>query len=161
MTPWTAACQDSLSFTISRVCTNSGPLNQWYHSTISSSVTLRLILPSIFPKIMVFATESAVYNKWPKYWNLSFNIRPSSEYSGLIYFGIDWFDFLEVQGTLKSLLQYHNLKCFFSIYWYDYVIFLNLFYCWRDFILFILFISFHFTSPYLTFFNCSTWHAGF
>ena len=64
-----------------------------------------LLLPSIFPSIRVFSDESAPYFRWPKYWSFSFSISPSSEYSGLISFGVDWLDLLAVQGTLKSLLQ--------------------------------------------------------
>ena len=64
-----------------------------------------LLLPSIFPSIRVFSNESALHIKWPKYWSFSFNISPSSEYSGLISFRIDWLDLLAAQGTLKSLLQ--------------------------------------------------------
>ena len=69
-----------------------------------------LLLPSIFPSIRVFSNESALLVKWPKYWSFSFSISPTNEYSGLISFRIDWFDLLAVQGTLKSLLQHHNLK---------------------------------------------------
>ena len=69
---------------------------------------LLLLLPSIFPSIRIFFNESAFRIRWPKYW--SFSISPSSEYSGLISFRIDWFDLLEVQGTLKNLLQHHSLK---------------------------------------------------
>ena len=69
-----------------------------------------LLLPSIFPSIRVFANESALHIRWPKYWSFSFSISPSNEYSGLISFKIDWFDLLAVQGTLKSLLQHHSLK---------------------------------------------------
>ena len=68
-----------------------------------------LLLLSIFPSIRVFSNESALCIKWPKYWSFSFGTSPSNEYSGLISFRIDWFD-LVVQGTLKSLLQHHNLK---------------------------------------------------
>ena len=68
------------------------------------------LLPSIFPSIRVFSNESALYIRWPNYWSFSFNISPSSGYSGLISFKIDWLDLLAVQGTLKSLLQHHNLK---------------------------------------------------
>ena len=67
-----------------------------------------LLLPSIFPSIRVFSNESALCIQWPKYW--SFSISPSSEYLGLISFRLDWFDLLAAQGTLKSLLQHHNLK---------------------------------------------------
>ena len=68
-----------------------------------------LLLPSIFPSIRIFSKELAICIRWPKYWNLSFNINPSNEYSGLVFFSIDWFDLLAVQGTL-SLLQHHNSK---------------------------------------------------
>ena len=67
-------------------------------------------LPSVFPSIRVFSNESALGIRWPKCWSFSFSISPSDEYSGLISFRIDWFDLLAVQGTLKSLLQYHSLK---------------------------------------------------
>ena len=69
-----------------------------------------LLLPSIFPSIRVFSNESALRIRWPKYWSFSLNISPSNEYSGLIFFRIDWFDPLVVQGTLKSLLQHHSSK---------------------------------------------------
>ena len=69
-----------------------------------------LLLPSIFPSIRVFSNESAHRIRWPKYWSFSFSISPSNEYSGFIFFWIDWFDLLAVQGILKSLLQHHSLK---------------------------------------------------
>ena len=69
-----------------------------------------LLLPSIFPSIMVFSNESALHIRWPKYWSFSFNIRPSNEYPGLISYRMDWLDLLAVQGTLKSLLQHHSSK---------------------------------------------------
>ena len=69
-----------------------------------------LLLPSIFPSIRVFSKESVLHIKWPNYLNFNFSIRPSSEYSGLISFRIDWLDLLEVEGTLKSLLQHHSSK---------------------------------------------------
>ena len=72
-----------------------------------------LLLPSMLPSIRVFSNESALHIRWPKYW--SFNISPSSEYSGLISFRMDWCDLLGVQGTLKSLLQHHSSKA--SILW--------------------------------------------
>ena len=68
------------------------------------------LLPSIFPSIKVFSNESFLHIRWPKYWSFSLIISPSNEYSGLISFRIDWFDLLAIQGTLKSLLQHHNLK---------------------------------------------------
>ena len=69
-----------------------------------------LRLPLIFPSIRVFSNESVLYIRWPKYWSFSFSISPSSEYSGLISFRIDWFDLPTVQGTCKSLLQHHSSK---------------------------------------------------
>ena len=74
-----------------------------------------LLLPSIFPIIRVFSNESALHIRWTKYWSFSFNIRPSNEHPGLIFFRMDWLDLLAVQGTLKSLLQHHNLET--SILW--------------------------------------------
>ena len=76
---------------------------------------LLLLLPSIFPSIMVFSNESALSSRWPKYFNFSFNISPSNEHSGLISLRMDWLDFLAVQGTLKNLLQHHSSKA--SILW--------------------------------------------
>ena len=73
-----------------------------------------LLLPSVFPSIRVFSKESVLHIRWPKYWSFSFSISPSNEYSGLISFRMDWFDFLAVQGTLKSLLQHHSPKAYFS-----------------------------------------------
>ena len=69
-----------------------------------------LLLPSIFPSIMVFSNESALHIRGPKYWSFSFNISPSSEHPGLIFFRMDWLDLLAVQGTLKSLFQHHSSK---------------------------------------------------
>ena len=69
-----------------------------------------LLLPSIFPSFRIFSSESALHIRWPKYWSFSFSICPSSEYSGLISFRMDWLDLLAVQGTLKSLLQHHSSK---------------------------------------------------
>ena len=69
-----------------------------------------LLLPSIFPSIRVFSNDSALRIRWPKYWSFSFNISPSNEHPGLISFRIDWLDLLEVQRTLKSLLQHHSSK---------------------------------------------------
>ena len=69
-----------------------------------------LLLPSIFPSIRVFSSESVLRIRWPKYWSFSFNISPSNEYSGLISFRMDWLDLLAVQGTLNSFLQHHNSK---------------------------------------------------
>ena len=91
---------------------NSCPLSQWCHPTISPL----LLLPSIFPSIRVFSSESALWIWWPKYWSFNFSISPSNEHSGLISFRIHWFGLLAVQGTLKSLLQHHSWKA--SILWH-------------------------------------------
>ena len=96
----------SPSLRVGGVCSNSCPLSQWYHPAISSCRPL-LLLPWILPSFRVFSNESALHIRWPKYWNFSFNISSSSEYSGLISFRMDWLDLLAVQGTLKSL---HNSK---------------------------------------------------
>ena len=84
----------------------------WVGDAIQPSHPLSspLLLPSIFPSIRVFPNESVLYIRWPKYWSFSFSSRPSSEYSGLISFRMDWLDLLAVQGTLKSLLQHHSSK---------------------------------------------------
>ena len=74
-----------------------------------------LLLPSVFPSIRDFSNELALHIRWPKYW--SFSISPSNEYSGLIFFRVDWFELLVVQGTLKSLLQHHSLQA--SILWHS------------------------------------------
>ena len=78
------------------------PWVQWCYLTISSSAAPLLPLPSIFPSIRMFSSESALHIRWPKYWSFSFSISPSNEYSGLVSFRIDWFDLLTVKGTLKS-----------------------------------------------------------
>ena len=84
----------------------------WVGDAIQPSHPLSspLLLPSIFPSIRVFPNESVLYIRWPKYWSFSFSSRPSSEYSGLISFRMDWLDLLAVQGTLKSLLQHRSSK---------------------------------------------------
>ena len=74
-----------------------------------------LLLPSVFPSIRVFSNESAICIRWPEYWSFTFKISPSNEHSGLIFFWMDWWDLLAVQGTLKSLLQHHSSKA--SILW--------------------------------------------
>ena len=90
----------------------------WATSSVQSLSHVQLLatlLPSIFPSIRVFSNESVLRIRWPKYWNFSFSISPSSEYSGLISSRMDWLDLLAVQGTLKSLLQHHSSKA--SILW--------------------------------------------
>ena len=115
MTPWTAAHQASLSIT-----------NSWSLLKLMSVESVMppnhlilchplLLLPSIFHSMRVFSNESVLCIRWPKYWSFNFCISPSSEYSRLISFRIDWFDLLAVQGTLKNLLQHHSLKA--SILW--------------------------------------------
>ena len=107
--PWTAAHQASLSFTISQSLFKLMSIESvmpFNHLILCRP----LLLPSIFPSIRVFSNESALCILWLKYWSFSFSISPSNEYSGLISFRIDWFDFLAVQGTLKSLLRQHSLK---------------------------------------------------
>ena len=109
-TPWTTACQASLSFTNS----------QSFLKLMSTELVMLsnhliychplLLLPSVFPSIRVFSTESAFSIRCPKYWSFSFSISPSDEYSWLISFRIDWLDPLAVQGTLKSLPQHYSSK---------------------------------------------------
>ena len=109
-TPWTAACQASLSIN-----------NSW---SLSKLISIESMMPSnhlilyrplllllpIPPSISVFLNESALRIRWPKYWSFSFSISPSNEHPGLIFFRMDWLDLLAVQGTLKSLLQHHSSK---------------------------------------------------
>ena len=112
MTSWTAALHDSLSFTIYRSLLKLMSIELMMPSNHLILCHPLFLLPSIFPRIMVFSNELALCIRWPKYWSFSFSISPSNEYSGLISFRIYWFDLLAVQGTLKSLLQHDNLKDF-------------------------------------------------
>ena len=114
VTPWTAACQASLFIT--------KPWSLLKLMSIESVMPSNhlilchpLLLPSIFPSIRIFSNESVLCIRWLKYWSFSFSISPSNEYSGLIFFRMDWLDLLAVQGTLKSLLQHHSSKA--SILW--------------------------------------------
>ena len=107
-TPWTAARQASLSITNSRSLLKLMSIKLVMPSNHLILCHLLLLPPSIFPSIRVFSNESVLRIRWPKSWSFSFNISPSSEYSGLISFRIDQFDLLAVQGTLKSLLQHHS-----------------------------------------------------
>ena len=109
VTPWIAACQVSLSITNSRSLLKRMSIESVMPSN-HLILCFPLLPPSIFPSIRVFSNESVLPIRWPKYWSFKFSISPSNEYSGLISFRIDWFDLLAGQGTLKSLLQYHNLK---------------------------------------------------
>ena len=101
-TPWTAACEASLSFTISQRLLKFMSIESVMPSNHLILCHPLLLPPSIFPSIRVFSNESALRIRWPKYWSFSFNISPSSEHSGLISFRMDWLDLLAVQGTLKS-----------------------------------------------------------
>ena len=113
-TPWTAACQASLS-----IASSQSLLKLMSIESVRPSNHLilchSLLLPSIFPSIRVFSNESPFHIRWPRYWSFSFNISPSNEHPGLISFRMDWLDLLAVQGTVKSLLQHHSSKP--SILW--------------------------------------------
>ena len=117
VTPWTAACQASLSITNSW----SLPKLMSIESVMPSNHLILglplFLLPSIFPSIRVFSSESVLHLRWPQDWSFSFNIRPSNEYSGLISCRMDWLDLLTVEGTLKSLLQHHSSKA--SVLWHS------------------------------------------
>ena len=115
VTPWTAACQASLSITN---CWSLLKLMSVESVMPSNQLILccpLLLLPSICPSIRVFSNESVLCIRWPKYCSFSFSISPSSDYSRFISFRIDWLDLLAVQGTLKNLLQHHSSKA--SILW--------------------------------------------
>ena len=117
VTPWTAACQASLSITNSWSLPKLMSIELMMPSNHLILCCPLLLLPSIFPSIRVFSNESALHIRWPKYWSFSFNIIPSNEHPGLISFRMDWLDLLAVQGTLKSLLQHHTVQKhqFFSL----------------------------------------------
>ena len=114
-TPWTAACQASLSITNSQSLLKLMSIESVMPSNHLILCRPLLLLPSIPPGIRVLYNESTLRMRWPKYWSFSFSISPSHEYSGLISFRMDWLDLLAVQGTLKSLLQHHSWKA--SILW--------------------------------------------
>jgi len=109
-TPWSAACQASLSFTISQSLLQLLPIESVIPSNHLIFFHPLVFLPSIFPSIGVFSNEPALRMRWPKYWNFSFNISPSNEHPGPISFRMNWLDLLAVQGTLKNLLQHHSSK---------------------------------------------------
>ena len=114
-TPWTAACQASLSITNSWSLLKFMPIELVMPSNHLILCHPLLLLPSIFPSIRVFSSDSVLCIGWSKYWNFSFSISPSNEYSGLISFRMDWFNLHSVQETYKSLLQYHSSKA--AILW--------------------------------------------
>ena len=109
-TSWISACPASLSFTISRSLLNLTSIESVMPSNHLILCHPLLPLPSVFLSIRVFSNESTLHFRWPKYWSFSFSIIPFNEYLGLISLMIDWFDFLAVQGTLKSLLQHYSSK---------------------------------------------------
>ena len=116
LTPWTAAWQVSPFFTLklmsveSMVCSNSCPLSRWCHPNISSSVSPFSSCLQSFPASGSLPMSQFFISSGQSTWRFSFSMSPSNEYSGLISYRIDWFDLLAVQGTLKSLLQYHTLR---------------------------------------------------
>ena len=109
-TPWTAACQSSLSIINSRSLLKVTAIESVMPSNHLILRRPLLLLPSVLPSIRVLSNESVLHIRWPKYWNFGFNISPSNEYSGLISFRVYWLDLLAVQGTLKNLLQHHSSK---------------------------------------------------
>ena len=108
MTPWTAACQVSLSITNSRSLLKLMSIESVMPSNHLTLCHPLLFLPSLFSSMRVFSTASLFCISWPKYWSFSFSISPFNEYSGLISFRMDWLDLLATQGTLRSLLQHHS-----------------------------------------------------
>ena len=109
-TPWTEACQATLSITNSWGVFKFMSIELVMPSNHLILCHPLLLLPSVFPSIRAFSNESALRIRWPNYWSFSFNINPSNEYSVLLFFRMDWLDLLAVQGTLKSLLQHHSSK---------------------------------------------------
>ena len=110
MTPWTTACQASLSITDSQTLLKLRSIESVLPSNHLILCHPLLLPPLIFPRIRVFSKESVLHIRWPKYWSFSFNISPSNEHPGLISFRMDWLDLLAVHGTLKSLLHHHSSK---------------------------------------------------
>ena len=109
-TPWTVACQASLSITNSRSLLKIISIQLVMSSNHLLLCCPLLLLPSIFPSTRIFSNESVLCIRWPKYWSFSFSVSPSNEYSVLISFRIDWLGLLAVQETLKSLLQHDSSK---------------------------------------------------
>ena len=116
-TPWTAACQASMSITSSRNLLKLMSIESVMPSNHLILCCPFFLLLSVFPSIRLFSNEPVLRIRWPKYWSLSFSISPSNEYSGLISFRMDWLDLFAVQGTLKHLLQHHSSKA--SILWHS------------------------------------------
>ena len=116
-TPWAAAHQASLSITNFWSLIKLMSIQSVMPSNHLNLCHPLLLLPSVLPSIGILSNESVLPIRWPKYWSFSFSISPSNEYSGLISFRMDWLDLLEVQGTLKSLLQHHSSKT--SVRWHS------------------------------------------
>ena len=110
VTHWTEALQASLSITNFQSLLKLMSIESVMASNHLILCCPILLPPSVFPSIRIFSSESLLHIRWPKYWSFSFSISPSNEYSGLISFRMDWFDLLVIQGTLKSLFQYHSSK---------------------------------------------------
>jgi len=110
VTPWTASYQASMSITNSQNLLKLMSVKSVMPPTHFILCCPLLLLPSVFPSIRIFSSESVFHIRWPKCWSFSFSISPTNEYSGLISFRIDWFDLLAVKGTLKILLQHHSSK---------------------------------------------------
>ena len=110
VTPWTAACQASLSIINSWSLLKHMPIESVMPSNISSFVVPFFSCPESFPASRSFPMSQTLRMRWPKYWGFSFSISPSNEHPGLVSFRMDWLDLLAVQGTLKSLLQHHSSK---------------------------------------------------
>ena len=117
VTPWTAACQASLSITNSRSSLRFVSIKSGMPSSHLILCHPLLLLPPIPPSIRVFSNESALRIRWPQYWSFSFNISPSNKHPGLISFRMDWLNLLAVQETLRCLLQHHSSKA--SILWHS------------------------------------------
>ena len=126
MTPWPAAHQVSLSITKSQSLLKLSSIDSMMPTNNLILCHPLLLLLSIFSRIRVFSNESVLSIRQQNYWSFSFNITPSNEYSGLISFRMDWLDLLAVQGTLKTLLQYHNSKTSILPLLYQVILFLSL-----------------------------------
>ena len=124
-TPWTAACQASLSITNSRSLLKLMSIESVMPSSHLTLYRPLLLLPPIPPSIRVFSNESTLCMRWPKYWSFSFSISPSNEHPGLICFSMDWLDLLAVQGTLKSLLQHQSSKASIFLFYLEIVLDIN------------------------------------
>ena len=166
VTPWTAACQASLSITNSQSLFKLTSIELVMPSNHLILCHPLLLLPSIFPSIRVFSNESVLCIRWPN-WSFSFRISPSNEYSWFISFRMDWLDLLAVQGTLKSLLQYHTSKA--STLWHSAffivqlshllnIIFTNLFLAMYAYLLIVYFLHTWITAHQVKYDEAEYWH---